>query len=110
MSAFIALLSITLGCQVWIWDIFGCWFDIYGYNGHGENEVGRIKIGPEMGLGLMIAFMAGRLAGRRAVWVILHGIEYRPAYLILSETLRLLTISIWASVLLRLLPSPRSYV
>lgn len=76
-------------------DIFGCWFDIHGYNGHGENEFGRIKIGRrEMGLGLMIAFMAGRLAGRRAVWVILHGIEYRPAYLIRSETLRLFTIPI----------------
>lgn len=72
-------------------DIFGCWFDIYGYNGHGENEVGRIKIGRrEMGLGSILAFMAGRPAGRRAVWVILHGIEYRPAYLILSEILRLL--------------------
>lgn len=74
-------------------DILGCWFDIYGYNGHGENEVGRIKIGRrEMGLGSILAFMAGRPAGRRAVWVILHGIEYRPAYLILSETLRLSTI------------------
>lgn len=88
-------------------DIFGCWSDVHGYNGHGENEFERIKIGRwEMGLGLIIAFMAGWLAGRRVVWVILHGIEYRPAYLILSETLRLFTIPISATGLVTTIRVP----